>query len=346
MDYSPLLSIIVPVYNSEKYLKKCLNSIVYQTYTNIEIICVNDGSTDESSKIIEEFKSKDKRIKVINQENRGLAEARNTGIKNIKGEFVAFLDSDDWLQEDFYKLLISRICQDNSDIAVGETHYYYDDKISKNEWVNYYNFKNDKLIIKNVEDKQNLIYSCACWNKVYRTSLIKDNDLWFPKGLYIEDVPFTFTAICLSKKVSLVHNAILYYRQHNESIMSKIFSFQRIFDIFEIYKICDKLLDSMKLDKELKIKYNYILDNFKIFNLNGYYLACNKKYKKKFRKEFILILKKMNINSNPYLTNESKKIYKIMTEKKKCQFKNFIYKVIKKIKIFKSLFKNKKNRKL
>ena len=110
---SNLVSIIVAVYNVEKYLKKCLDSIIKQSYRNIEIICVNDGSTDSSLKICEEYQEQDSRIIIITQKNQGLSAARNTGIKNSKGEFIAFIDSDDWVDPQFIELLLKE-CKDNN----------------------------------------------------------------------------------------------------------------------------------------------------------------------------------------------------------------------------------------
>ena len=210
---SNILSVIIPVYNVAKFLPECLNSVINQTYKNLEIILVNDGSTDNSGKICDEYALKDDRIKVIHKKNGGLSDARNTGLKSCNGTLIAFLDSDDYLAKDFYEKLITSIETDNSDIAIGETYYVYPDEIKTNGWVNYYNFKSNKKIISSIKDKSNLIYACACWNKVYKSELIKNNKLQFPYGLYMEDLPFTFASTIYASKISLVKNAILYYRR-------------------------------------------------------------------------------------------------------------------------------------
>lgn len=117
-DSSPLISIIVPVYNVEPYVSKCLESILRQTYQNIEIIIIDDGSTDGGSDICDAYAHKDKRIKVIHQSNEGVSGARNVGLRIAKGEFIGFVDSDDWIEADMYEYLLQNIQQQDADIAI------------------------------------------------------------------------------------------------------------------------------------------------------------------------------------------------------------------------------------
>ena len=121
------VSVIVPVYNVEKYLKDCLNSVINQTLEDIEIICVNDGSTDNSLAILEDYAKKDSRIKIINQKNKGLSGARNTGMKHVQGEYILFLDSDDWLKEDALSELYWSHLDDNLDMLFFQTVDYYEE---------------------------------------------------------------------------------------------------------------------------------------------------------------------------------------------------------------------------
>ena len=116
----PKISIIIPIFNTEKYLKTCLNSVLNQTLKEIEIICINDGSTDNSLKIIEEYASKDKRIKFISQKNNGVSYARNKGLEIATGEFIGFVDSDDYASKNFFEKLYNSALKTNSDIACGE----------------------------------------------------------------------------------------------------------------------------------------------------------------------------------------------------------------------------------
>ena len=120
----PEISVVVPVYNVEKYLKQCLDSILVQTFSNIEIICVNDGSTDNSRKILEEYKKRDFRIKIVDKKNGGLSSARNAGMKVATGEFYSFIDSDDWIDKTMLEKLYENITALNTDISICAVHQF------------------------------------------------------------------------------------------------------------------------------------------------------------------------------------------------------------------------------
>lgn len=309
MSNLPKLSVIIPVYNTQLYLRKTLDSVLSQTYKNLEIICVNDGSTDNSYEILDEYKNLDERIIVINQENKGLSIARNVGMKYATGSLFSFLDSDDWVDPLFYEKLVFRLLSDDSDIAVGETFYAYPDRLTKNEWVNYWNFKGNLNTVVCPQDKQNLIYACACWNKVYKRKFIDDYKIFFPENLHIEDVPFTFKTIVLSSKISLVREAIIYYRQQDNSIMKQSRNNMVPLDIFKIYNICDEFLSNNIFNIQDKQIYYLILDNFKIFNIYSWFNTVNIKYKEMFYSEMKSVFSKTNIKNNSFITEESKKIY-------------------------------------
>lgn len=317
---NPKLSIIVPIYNVEGFVRTTLDCIINQTYQNLEIICVNDGSTDCSRAILEEYKNKDPRISIIDKENGGLASARNAGLEVFTGDYIAFLDSDDWLELNFYEKLIVRIQKDGSDVAVGETYYYYaKDKINTNEWVNYYNFKSGKDVITEIEDKRTLIYGCACWNKIYNAQIIRKYGLKFPHGLWIEDVPFTFAFAMLSNKISLVRGAILYYRQQENSVMAKAKNNRTPFDIFEIYKCCENFLANVDINAKIKKDYKYLLEEFEIFNIYSWSNSTCEKYKDEFFKLMKDKFKTIRIKNNHWMEDASKKIHKSVLQAKNCE---------------------------
>ena len=124
---APLISVIIPVYNVEKYLRRCLDSVVAQTYRNLEIICVDDGSVDESGKICDQYAVRDARIKVIHQENQGLSAARNRGLDAAEGAYIAFVDSDDYILEDMYKKMLDKLLDYNVDLCVCQWQYEFSD---------------------------------------------------------------------------------------------------------------------------------------------------------------------------------------------------------------------------
>lgn len=304
------ISVVIPVYNVEKYLANCLDSVLNQTLEDIEVICVNDGSKDNSAAILEEYARKDKRIQIVNKPNGGLSSARNKGLEFVQGDFVAFLDSDDWVAPDFYEKLYNQAVLNYADVAIGKTRYYFsEDDIRENEWVNQYVFASGSEIVTEIEDRQHIIYSCACWNKIYKTSLIKDNNLKFEEKLYIEDVPFTFAVSMLANKFVLVKDASMYYRQQQDSIMSKARTSRIPFDIFKIYEACEKILNEVEISDFERLSYKQILENFEIFNIYAWSQSVCEQYRKEFNKVMKNKFKSINIKNNPYISENSLNIY-------------------------------------
>ena len=211
------LSIIVPVYNVAEYLERCLNSLINQTLNEIEIICVNDGSTDNSLCILEKFAGLDKRIKIINQKNKGLSGARNTGIKLVQGEYFGFLDSDDWVDLDYFEKLYKRAKNCDADISLG-------DFIRKGKFKHKIRLKLNKeeeFVGDNEKFYGSQFYHFPCvWNKIYKTS--KFNDLRFIEGIYFEDGPYTIQALHRSNKVVTCCNTDLYYFVNPNSIVKTL----------------------------------------------------------------------------------------------------------------------------
>ena len=210
----PLVSVVVPVYNVEKYLASCLDSILNQDYQNIEVICVNDGSTDCSLGVLQKYQREDERIVIVNQSNQGLAAARNTGLMNAKGDFVLFVDSDDWLNRSAISLSLAfcekqevdlvcfgvRCCCDDGNVRIG-TKY----------------LKNEILI----PDKSWLTaISVTAWSKLYRASFLKKNSLRFPAGLFYEDNPFYWECVSCARMWGVWKEILYNYRTRAQSIMA------------------------------------------------------------------------------------------------------------------------------
>lgn len=208
------ISVVVPIYNTSKYLKDCLDCLLNQTYKDLEIICINDGSTDNSFQILEEYRSKDERIIVINQQNKGLAETRNVGIAHAKGDFIAFIDSDDWVDTDFYQKLYDAIVENKADVAAASI-------IRTRKYCNKVRIKYNKVqIIENIQDIIKAINPIKCsyvWNKLYKTDLIKNIE--FKKDAYFEDILWTPLIIEKTKRFVTVPNTNYYYRAHSKSIV-------------------------------------------------------------------------------------------------------------------------------
>lgn len=207
---SPVISIVVPVFNVEKYLSHCLDSIIGQSYNNLEIICVNDGSTDNSADILDLYAAKDYRIKIITQKNAGLSVARNTALDYATGEYISFIDSDDWIAPDFYEILINEALASDAQVVqcgyhkISEEH----DKIklfSAGCWQNY------TEILSNLD-------KCYVWNKIWRADILKKYQLRFEPHLYYEDILFTAKAAKHITNWVLIDYAGYFYRYNPASI--------------------------------------------------------------------------------------------------------------------------------
>ena len=227
------ISIIVPVYNVESYLRKCINSILNQTIENIEIILVNDGSKDRSGYICDEYKKKDGRIVVIHKENGGLSSARNAGLEIATGELIGFIDSDDWIEPDYYQILQDGIIKYNAEISVMHlmdvTQY---EKIEfktkrKEEWVKFTRVNAMESFFAN-----DFIGYSAC-NKLYRSSLFKG--IRYPEGMLMEDKATTYKLIYKTNLVVVNSSRKYHYYLRTGSIMQSKFN-RKKFDSLEIHK--------------------------------------------------------------------------------------------------------------
>lgn len=212
------VSIIVPVYNVEKYLRKCIDSLVNQTLNDIEIICINDGSTDKSLKILKEYKNRDSRIILLNQENSGQSVARNRGIEIAKGEYLGFVDPDDWIDLDYYEKLYNAASTNDTDIAVGGIIRVTGIKKKK-----FLNFEKETLT-DNTKLKFELCdvpEKSYIWNKIYKTQKLKEINLKFEEGRIFEDCIFTPQALFFLGKMVTVPNTYYYYLRRNNSTVKQ-----------------------------------------------------------------------------------------------------------------------------
>ena len=209
------VSVIVPVYNVEKYLEKCLDSLVNQTLKDIEIIVVNDGSPDNSQKIIDKYAKKYKNIKAFIKENGGLSDARNYGLKKAAGDYIAFVDSDDYVSTDMYKKMYEKAVSGNFDMVVCDINYVYEN--SEEIKRAYSNLKTDTTDIK----KTMINIYPAAWNKIYKKKLFKTG-IEFKKGVWFEDVEFIYRMLPHVKTIGVVNEPYNYYLQREGSITSSI----------------------------------------------------------------------------------------------------------------------------
>lgn len=259
MNNCELITVVVPVYNVEKYLERCINSIIHQTIKNIEIILVNDGSTDGSRKICEYYRENDERVILINQENQGLSAARNTGIDKATGKYICFVDSDDWVHEKYLETMYNDIKEQDAQISIIEKQIIFEDAIKQKY------LPRDNSI--KIYDKSGAIKKMlqgnwiAAWDKMYDISLFET--IRFPVGRNNEDYAILIYLFEQCQKIVYRDIKLYYYFQRTGSITkSKLneHSFDEIINGKEIFKYTEK-----KYPKFAKYaQYNWITSLLKL----------------------------------------------------------------------------------
>lgn len=312
----PKVSIIVPIYNVEKYLKRCIESLVNQTLQEIEIILVNDGSTDYSAMIAKDFKKQyPQKIVYLEKENGGLSDARNYGIPYAKGEYIAFLDSDDYIEKDTYEKMYELAKKESSDMVECDFYWEYPNKTKVDTGKIYHNKKE-------MAEKVRVV----AWNKLIKREILEKAKIEFPKGYRYEDVEFTYKLIPHLEKVSFLKEPCIHYIQRENSISnSQNERTKEIFDVLEHvidyykekniydkyeeqleyiytrYLLCSSLLRIVKInDKETRNKL-----------LEMTWTNLNKKFPKWKKNE---ILNKNKSMKNLYMKTVNKVTYKIYSK--------------------------------
>ena len=288
------ISIIVPIYNASKYLKKCLDSLVNQTKKELEFILINDGSTDDSESIIKSYN--DSRIKYFKRSNHGIGKTRNFGISKSTGKYIMFLDSDDYLEVNACEVLYKKIDKEMLDLVVCDFYRVVNDSKIIEKIAS---FKNTSL-----KDNPNLLLNVnlAPWNKIYRSDLIKNNNIKFIEDLKYEDAPFVVLSLLKSKKIGKVDKTLVYYTIHEKS--ETTVRDERIFDIIKIVDIIRSYFKDYFWSREvidtLTIK---ILVNYNIQGRN----IKDKDIRNKFIDETFSYLEKNipNYKSNIYFKERS-----------------------------------------
>lgn len=249
------ISIIIPLYNADQYLRKCLETVCSQTLQDIEIICVNDCSTDDSFSIAQEYAKNDKRIKLIDlKENKGAAAARNIGIENAGGQYLGFVDSDDFIDQNFYEKLYERAVKTDADAVKGNIKIYCPKTKSstKEAWID---------LNKSVKQhKANFYFSFT--SAIYKTSFIKENKINFLEGLvHFEDPYFTIKAALFYQKLEVIDDVFYYYVNNPNSVSRKKITINHIESLIAgVVKVLN-ILDEYCLDKtHYIIIFNFLLD--------------------------------------------------------------------------------------
>ena len=327
------VSVIVPVYNVEEYLPKCLDSLIGQTYKDIKIICVNDGSTDGSMDILKKYEKKDKRIVVVSKKNGGLSSARNVGLKKCNTKYVMFCDSDDYVSPRMCEKMLETIEKDNSDLAVCVLNAIY---LAHNEMEesdrNYYRLNytgkqyiHDELVLKT---------DVSVVNKIFRMDIIKKYNIEFPEGLNNEDFYFYNAYMGVSRTISFVNQRLYNYMRREGSIMSENFEAEKL--SMDHLLVAEKLFDFYKEIGFLE-KHKYLF--WKQFVMSFWFSVehSSEKYKREILEEGRIFIRK---NFDEYLPKDKNVKWEVKTiltgnrlGKIKRKIRNGLVKVYKKVNI-------------
>ena len=277
------ISIIVPVYNVEKYICKCIDSILNQTFTDFELIRIDDGSTDKSGKICDEYKKKDSRIKVIHKKNEGLSSARNIGLDIAQGKYIGFVDSDDYIDENMYEVLYKDIRNNNSDISMCEYDFIYDnnqiEEFNDEKYIiNYSNYEALSLFYTS-----KYMFFVVAWNKLYKKEIFKD--IRYPVGKINEDGFIAHKIIFNCKKITYNSEKLYHYYQSNNSITRSKFTIKNLDKLEYMSERITFFKNNGYEDLSLQAKSSFINEFFKLYfrakselNINKYKLYCKKIY--------------------------------------------------------------------
>lgn len=252
-----LVTVVVPIYNVEETLRECIQSIRNQTYRHLEVILVNDGSTDRSLEICKDMKNSDSRISIIDKKNGGLSSARNAGIDQATGEYICFIDSDDWIEKDFIQLLVQGIEEKQADISVvGIVKVTDFNKINfKTEtfenWFEYSRKQAMKVLFTS-----NLI-SYSAWNKLYKRRLF--TEIRYPIGMLMEDKATTYRLIDLADKIVVNTSTKYHYYLRQNSILRRSFNHKN-FDSFEIHDQMVRFIDQKYPELSIYVRSRYVYE--------------------------------------------------------------------------------------
>lgn len=252
-----LISVIVPIYNVEKYIDRCVKSICKQTYKNLDIILVDDGSPDKCGVICDAYASHDSRIVVVHKENGGLSDARNAGLSICQGKYVTFIDSDDYIEHDYIETLYTSLVENQADISIGDYLYETENGLVINSYLN-----SGKVRILNQKEAigelcKLKLFSNSAWGKLYPTEFF--SDIRYPKGKIYEDIPVTYRLILKAKRVVFCEKPIYHYIFRLQAISKGSFKPQRLdalqfvkqmkYDIVQIYPEYKELLANREFEE-------------------------------------------------------------------------------------------------
>ena len=249
------ISVIIPIYNAEKYLLKCIDSIINQDFTIFEIICIDDGSKDNSLTLLNEYKKRDNRILVFTQNNQGQGVARNKGIQKATGDFLVFIDPDDYIEQSYFKTIVSYFNKFDDEILL--FNHYYEQEDSKQFILKFpcrVKIKHEQeFCLKSYLDKKNFSLNFAVWDKIFKREFITNNKIEFGIGKIGEDQIFSIKSLLLAKKVRYLDFSFYHYVQRAESIKRQSTK-KIVIDVISNFKVVKEFLNCIGLANNLFYK--------------------------------------------------------------------------------------------
>ena len=306
-----LISIIIPVYKVEKYLEKCIESVLKQTYTNLQIILVDDGSPDNCGKICDEYAKKDPRIEVIHKVNGGLSDARNVGIAKAKGKYIGFVDSDDYIKEDMYEILINLIKEYDADVSICNLYDVIDGKeYIRNNENGIQEYSRLEILKEVLLDKNIQSYA---WNKLYKKELF--DEIKYPIGKKYEDIGTTFYVFEKCNKIVVTSEPEYYYLKRSDSLVNNVTE-STVLDYTDI--IIRRYLYTQKNIEKLRKYNNYYLAKTLITAHNDIELlgSISEKMQEKYKELYNLVYNIMK--------NDREDIEELFNAEQKKAIKNII----------------------
>jgi len=305
----PVVSVIIPVYNLEHYVRRCLDSVVGQSIEDIEIICVNDGSTDGSLEILKDYGKKDPRIRVIDQENRGQGFARNAGINMAKGEYIGFVDGDDWIEAEMYETMYAAAKQNDSDLHLCTVRRVDADGNELGircdyEWCIGRKFENDTIAFSRC-DVADEVFKVArfCWNKIYKSAFLKKNKIFFSSIRCYEDNIVHFRSFFEAERISITRKPFYNYRINRAGASSS--KSRQILALFDANREVKQYLEASPLETALVQRF----DNYRIRRYLTYYYILERKDRKQFFARMSAEFQAMDASSNPFVRGPEKMFY-------------------------------------
>lgn len=276
LEANPLITIVIPVYNVENYLHKCVNSVINQTYTNLEIILVDDGSPDNCGKICDEYEKMDSRIKVIHKSNGGLSDARNAGIDIANGKYISFIDSDDYVDLDYIEFLYNQIFKYNTSIAICSHRVLYDTGKIIEKQTNEVSVLDSKKVLERILYDEGI--DLSAWAKLYDINLFKD--IRYPKGRLYEDSATTYLLIDKCDKIVIASKSKYNYMIRRNSITNNKFTTKKmdlIISTEEMANYIVKKYPDLKSAADRRVMYSYLSTLSQLANAKESHLNEEKK---------------------------------------------------------------------